>query len=58
MQLNITTLRQIIELLIEKYPNSLPSATVTPDYISRLQGQQDAVKYLIQHLETQERNKK
>jgi len=49
--LNETTLTQVIEALIEKYPNTLPSKTIPLEELGRLIGQQDTIKYLVQHLE-------
>tara|TARA_R110000796_G_scaffold184492_1_gene301068 strand:+ start:608 stop:805 length:198 start_codon:yes stop_codon:yes gene_type:complete len=49
--LNETSLTQVIEALIEKYPNTLPSKILPLDELGRLIGQQDAIKYLVQHLE-------
>jgi len=58
MKLTTTAFSQIIEVLLEKYPNRLPKDTVSLEEIHRLIGQQDVVRYLIEHLEMLERKQK
>lgn len=58
MKLTTTAFAQIIEVLLEKYPNRLPKDTVSLEEIHRLIGQQDVVRYLIEHLEMLERKQK
>lgn len=58
MKLTTTAFSQIIEVLLEKYPNRLPKDTVSLEEIHRLIGQQDVVRYLIEHLEVLERKQK
>jgi len=57
MAVNKTSLTQVIELLIEKYPNRLPKENIDLQTLGRLTGQQDAVQYLVQHLEVLDRKK-
>jgi len=49
------SLKQVIDTLIEKYPNQLPTASLTETEYARLIGQQDVILYLLQHLEKFER---
>lgn len=58
MKLTSTAFKQVIEVLLEKYPNLLPKDTVSLEEIHRLIGQQDVIRYLIEHLEMLERKQK
>jgi len=58
MKLTSTAFQQVIEVLLEKYPNRLPKDTVSLEEIHRLIGQQDVIRYLIEHLEMLERKQK
>lgn len=58
MKLTTTAFEQVIEVLLEKYPNRLPRATISLEEIHRLIGQQDVIRYLVQHLEMLERKQK
>jgi hypothetical protein len=58
MKLTSTAFQQVIEVLLEKYPNLLPKDTVSLEEIHRLIGQQDVIRYLIEHLEMLERKQK
>jgi hypothetical protein len=58
MKLTTTAFEQVIEVLLEKYPNRLPKDTISLEEIHRLIGQQDVIRYLVQHLEMLERKQK
>ena len=58
MKLTTTAFGQVIEVLLEKYPNRLPKDTISLEEIHRLIGQQDVIRYLVQHLEMLERKQK
>lgn len=58
MKLTSTAFEQVIEVLLEKYPNRLPKDTISLEEIHRLIGQQDVIRYLVQHLEMLERKQK
>lgn len=58
MKLTTTDFEQVIEVLLEKYPNRLPKDTISLEEIHRLIGQQDVIRYLVQHLEMLERKQK
>jgi|DEB0MinimDraft_12_1074336.scaffolds.fasta_scaffold33094_2 hypothetical protein len=58
MKLTSTAFGQVIEVLLEKYPNRLPKDTISLEEIHRLIGQQDVIRYLVQHLEMLERKQK
>jgi hypothetical protein len=49
------TLNEVINTLIEKYPNRLPPENIPSEQLARKIGQQDVIQYLIQHLEKSER---
>ena len=58
MKLTSNAFEQVIEVLLEKYPNKIPKDLVSPEQISRLIGQQDVIRYLIQHIEALDRKTK
>ena len=58
MKLTTTAFEQVIGVLLEKYPNRLPKDTISLEEIHRLIGQQDVIRYLVQHLEMLERKQK
>ena len=58
MKLTSAAFGQVIEVLLEKYPNRLPKDTISLEEIHRLIGQQDVIRYLVQHLEMLERKQK
>jgi hypothetical protein len=58
MKLTTTAFEQVIEVLLEKYPNRLPKDTISLEEIHRLIGQQDVIRYLVEHLEMLERKQK
>jgi hypothetical protein len=58
MKLTSTAFGQVIEVLLEKYPNRLPKDTISLEEIHRLIGQQDVIRYLVEHLEMLERKQK
>jgi hypothetical protein len=49
------TLNDVINSLVEKYPNRLPLESLTSEQLARKIGQQDVILYLLQHLEKSER---
>lgn len=48
----------LLNHLVEQFPDSIPAyrADQTPDYLTRLQGQQEVVRYLQRLKEDQEEN--
>lgn len=55
--MNKTALSQIIDILIEKYPNRLPVMVIPETEIARMIGQQDVIHHLAQLLEAEDRKK-
>lgn len=51
MKIRETDLREVLDLLITKYPDSLPESITTIDEINRKIGQQDVVRFLYAQLE-------
>lgn len=54
MKLLPAQLNEVIDLLIARYPNALPTNDFTMNDVYRKVGQQDVIKYLIGQLEVME----
>ena len=55
--MNIKHLEQIIEMLLEKYPNKLPTGVLPEGSLGILIGRQEVINYLLAVLEAEANRK-
>ena len=58
MALTLANITPILEALVEKYPNRLPTASITVEQLNRLLGQQEVIKHLYDTIEAIENKRK
>jgi hypothetical protein len=54
MKLAPNVLKHLLDLLFERYPNSIPTKPTTEIELSRLIGQQDVIRFIEELLERNE----